>query len=184
MKMSFIILNLLLYRMIRFLMQYKFFWILQGRVMKCLELIQDLTLVSGTVTTATTITTTASVPKSPNGVLEAACLSYKSDESIVGSQTSPENKRRKLDTSLQEGTWQKLWILNFHPPPPSKQILAKWENLCGYAKRKRKSPLKTKDKEGLSQDVNNNFEMSNNNSSSSIRRLWRGKDGILRRAIY
>lgn len=90
--------------MIRFLMQYKFFWILQGRVMKCLELIQDLTLVSGTVTTATTITTTASVPKSPNGVLEAACLSYKSDESIVGSQTSPENKRRKLDTSLQEGT--------------------------------------------------------------------------------
>ncbi|XP_015170289.1 cyclin-D4-1-like [Solanum tuberosum] len=76
----------------------------KGRVMKCLELIQDLTLVSGTMTTATTISTTASVPKSPNGVLEAACLSYKSDESIVGSQTSSENKRRKLDTSLEEGT--------------------------------------------------------------------------------
>ncbi|KAK4716854.1 hypothetical protein R3W88_015192 [Solanum pinnatisectum] len=81
-----------------------FIHVQKGRVMKCVELIQDLTLVSATMTTATTITTTASVPKSPNGVLEAAYLSYKSDESIVGSQTSPESRRRKLDTSLEEGT--------------------------------------------------------------------------------
>ncbi|MCD7470270.1 hypothetical protein HAX54_009994 [Datura stramonium] len=90
-----------------------FLHVQKGRVLKCVELIQDLTLVSGTMTTATTITTTASVPQSPNGVLEAACLSYKSDESTVGScpsasHKSPENKRRKLDTSLEEGTGEKL----------------------------------------------------------------------------
>lgn len=72
-------------------------------MLKCLELIQDLTLV---MTKARTITTTGSVPSvplSPNGVLEAACLSYKSDETTVGSHTNPDNKRRKLET-LDEGT--------------------------------------------------------------------------------
>ncbi|XP_055810962.1 cyclin-D4-1-like [Solanum dulcamara] len=81
-----------------------FIHVQKGRVLKCLELIQDLTLVSETMTTATTITATASVPKSPNGVLEAACFSYKSDETTVGSHTSPDNKRRKHDTSLEDGT--------------------------------------------------------------------------------
>ncbi|CAN4126760.1 unnamed protein product [Withania somnifera] len=85
----------------------------KDRVMKCLELIQDLTLVSGTsaATTTTTIAATAaaaaaSVPQSPNGVLEVACLSYKSGEGTVGycpnsSNTNcPEAKRRKLDTNI------------------------------------------------------------------------------------
>lgn len=84
-----------------------FIHVQKGRVLKCLELIQDLTLVSGTMTTATT--TTATVPQSPNGVLDAACLSYKSDVTTVGScpiasHKSPDNKRRKLDTSLEEDT--------------------------------------------------------------------------------
>ncbi|XP_060213141.1 cyclin-D4-1-like [Lycium barbarum] len=72
-----------------------FIHVQKGRVMKCLELIQDLT----------TAITTASVPspQSPNGVLEAACLSCKSDESTVAS-CPPDTKRRKLDTSLEEGT--------------------------------------------------------------------------------
>ncbi|CAN4097317.1 unnamed protein product [Withania somnifera] len=84
-----------------------FIHVQEGRVLKCLELIQDLTLVSGTMTTATA--TTPTVPKSPNGVLEAAFLSFKSDETTVGScpiasHKSPDNKRRKLETSLEEGT--------------------------------------------------------------------------------
>ncbi|XP_059307419.1 cyclin-D4-1-like [Lycium ferocissimum] len=72
----------------------------KDRVMKCLELIQDLTLVSGT-----SAATAASEPHSPNGVLEAACLSYKSGEGTIGScpnssnTSSPDAKRRKLDTT-------------------------------------------------------------------------------------
>lgn len=62
--------------------------------MKCLELIQDLTLVSGTSAT----TAAASVPQTPNGVLEVACLSYKSGEGPVPS--CPNAKRRKLDTNI------------------------------------------------------------------------------------
>lgn len=87
-------------------------------VMKCLELIQDLTVISEGSTTNAAATTNegsggmvvASLPHSPNGVLEAvACLSYKSDERTkpaVGScpthtttsSSSPETKRKKLDT--------------------------------------------------------------------------------------
>ncbi|XP_011097500.1 cyclin-D4-1 [Sesamum indicum] len=76
----------------------------KGRVMKCLELIQDLISMSDTTSTTTTATTatantatahvsSSSVPVSPNGVLEAACLSYKSDERT----SSSHNKRRKLE---------------------------------------------------------------------------------------
>ncbi|KAK4367005.1 hypothetical protein RND71_014885 [Anisodus tanguticus] len=74
----------------------------KDRVMKCLELIQDLTLVSGSSAT----TAAASVPQSPNAVLEAACLSYKSGEGTVGSCPNSSNtnstdaKRRKLDTNI------------------------------------------------------------------------------------
>lgn len=91
---------------------------MQKKVVKCLELIQDLTVISEGSTTnaaAAAATTTnegsgmvvASLPHSPNGVLEAvACLSYKSDERTkptVGScpthtTSSPETKRKKLDT--------------------------------------------------------------------------------------
>ncbi|KAL0461407.1 UNVERIFIED_CONTAM: Cyclin-D2-1 [Sesamum latifolium] len=89
----------------------------KGRVVKCLELIQDLISMSGTTSTTTTATTatantattahvssssSSSVPVSPNGVLEAACLSYKSDEGT----SSSHNKRRKLEpkTALDGGS--------------------------------------------------------------------------------
>ncbi|KAL2538537.1 Cyclin-D4-1 [Forsythia ovata] len=67
------------------------------RVMKCLELIQDLTTISGT-------SAASNVPQSPSGVLEVACLSYKSDETTVGScSNSSHTKRRKLDeTTLRQ----------------------------------------------------------------------------------
>ncbi|GFY94065.1 similar to CYCLIN D4;1 [Actinidia rufa] len=75
----------------------------KGRVLKCVDLIQDLELVSGT----SNVTSFSSVPQSPIGVLDAACLSYKSDELTVGScanssHSSPDTKRRKLDTPSQE----------------------------------------------------------------------------------
>lgn len=70
------------------------------RVLKCLELIQDLKLISEATNVASG--SAPSVPQSPVGVLDAACLSYKSDERTVGScpnssHTSPDNKRRKLE---------------------------------------------------------------------------------------
>ena len=72
--------------------------------MKCVEMIQRLSLIGGSADVASTV----SVPQSPMGVLEAACLSYKSDDITVGScanssHTSPDTKRRKLDTPSQLG---------------------------------------------------------------------------------
>ncbi|KAG6386669.1 hypothetical protein SASPL_151838 [Salvia splendens] len=75
----------------------------EGRVAKCLELIQDLMPISGaaaltgfaTMSVAScspSSSSTPSLPYSPNGVLDAACLSYKNDE-----RSSPISKRRKLD---------------------------------------------------------------------------------------
>lgn len=58
-------------------------WDLQGRVLKCLELIKDLSLMSASANVAGALA--PSVPQSPVGVLDAACLSYKSDELTVGS---------------------------------------------------------------------------------------------------
>ncbi|KAA8530775.1 hypothetical protein F0562_005457 [Nyssa sinensis] len=77
----------------------------KGRVLKCVELIQDLTLISGSTNLASA--SVPSVPQSPVGVLDAACLSYKSDDITVGScanssHSSPDTKRRKLDTPSQE----------------------------------------------------------------------------------
>ncbi|CAK9186419.1 unnamed protein product [Ilex paraguariensis] len=79
----------------------------KARVLKCLELIQHLTLISGSTITNAAISSVLSLPHSPIGVLEAACLSYKSDERTVGScpnssHNSPGTKRRKLDTPSQE----------------------------------------------------------------------------------
>lgn len=88
---------------------------MQSKVVKCIELIQDLTVMNGGSTrnnVGNASSSVASVPHSPNGVLEAAaCLSYKSDErSTVGScpnssshhhhhdNSSPETKRKKLDS--------------------------------------------------------------------------------------
>ncbi|XP_073157113.1 cyclin-D4-2-like [Henckelia pumila] len=73
----------------------RFIGIEKEKVLKCLELIQDLTPNNVTAVPS-------SVPHSPIGVLDAACLSYKSDGTTVGScpsssNTSPDNKKRKLD---------------------------------------------------------------------------------------
>lgn len=74
--------------------------------MRCVQLMEDSTLVNGSVGLV------QSVPQSPIGVLDAACLSYKSDETTtttVGScansstsssssnSNSDTNKRRKLN---------------------------------------------------------------------------------------
>ncbi|CAA2997929.1 cyclin-D4-1-like [Olea europaea subsp. europaea] len=71
------------------------------RAMKCLELIQDLTTISGT-------SAASNVPQSPNGVLEVACLSYKSDETTVQScSNSSHTKRRKVDQpTLESGEFK------------------------------------------------------------------------------
>ncbi|XP_059643154.1 cyclin-D4-1-like [Cornus florida] len=85
----------------------------KGRVLKCVELIQDLILNSGGWSNVGTggNGTITTVPQSPNGVLEVACfsLSYKSDDMTVGScansssqhHNSPNSKRRKFDVLSQ-----------------------------------------------------------------------------------
>lgn len=74
------------------------------RVMKCVEMVHDLSLVGGSVKAGNA--SVSSVPQSPIGVLDAACLSYKSDETTVGScanssHCSPTAKRRKLNGPCQ-----------------------------------------------------------------------------------
>ncbi|TYH38232.1 hypothetical protein ES332_D12G097000v1 [Gossypium tomentosum] len=79
----------------------------KGRVLKCVELMKDLTFINGdaakTANVATQHSSVFTVPQSPIGVLDAAaCLSYKSDEIAVGScanssHSSPDIKRRKQD---------------------------------------------------------------------------------------
>ncbi|XP_072972861.1 cyclin-D3-1-like [Typha angustifolia] len=72
----------------------------KGRVLRCYEVIQDMILMR-TMSLKTANSPISSVPQSPIGVLDAASLSYKSDDITVGSharcyQSSPANKRRKL----------------------------------------------------------------------------------------
>ncbi|OAY35760.1 cyclin-D4-1 isoform X2 [Manihot esculenta] len=72
----------------------------KGRVLKCVELIKDLSLISGSGADNVASASGSCVPRSPNGVLDAACLSYKSDDLTVGScanssHNSPDIKRRK-----------------------------------------------------------------------------------------
>ncbi|KAL4645211.1 hypothetical protein ACB092_02G220000 [Castanea dentata] len=67
------------------------------RVVKILELMKDLSLISGSANVASNLA--SSVPQSPVGVLDAACLSYKSDELTVGScanssHNSPDTRGR------------------------------------------------------------------------------------------
>lgn len=74
------------------------------RVLKCVNMIHDLLLIKGSVKDNTA--STPSVPQSPIGVLDAACLSYKSDEVTVGScpnssENSPDAKRRKLNGTFE-----------------------------------------------------------------------------------
>ncbi|KAG8494005.1 hypothetical protein CXB51_011400 [Gossypium anomalum] len=76
------------------------------RVMKCVEVINDMSLVGGSIKVGSNATV-PSVPQSPIGVLDAACFSYKSGDTTVGSfansssqtHTSPSRsaKRRKLN---------------------------------------------------------------------------------------
>ncbi|XP_042029157.1 cyclin-D4-2-like [Salvia splendens] len=85
------------------------------RVVKCFKMIQECkSSMRGAATSTTTTTNATSVaaamvamanvaPRSPNGVLDAACLSYKAHEPTVGScptssHTSPVTKRRKLES--------------------------------------------------------------------------------------
>ncbi|PIA56289.1 hypothetical protein AQUCO_00700551v1 [Aquilegia coerulea] len=71
------------------------------RVLKCIEFIRNVSLISESMKGAHSASV-PSVPQSPIGVLDAACLSYKSDEVTVGScanssHSTPEAKRRKLN---------------------------------------------------------------------------------------
>ncbi|KAL5558536.1 hypothetical protein UlMin_034747 [Ulmus minor] len=71
------------------------------RVVRCIELIKELSLINGgSVKESSGLV--QFVPQSPIGVLDAACLSYNSNDTTVGScanssQSNTENKRRKLN---------------------------------------------------------------------------------------
>ncbi|KAK2374198.1 CYCLIN D4-1 [Trifolium repens] len=69
----------------------------KDRVLKCVEMIKDLSLIKVGATKYTTF-----VPQSPIGVLDTGCMSFKSDELTNGScpnslHNSPNTKRRKID---------------------------------------------------------------------------------------
>ncbi|XP_043713750.1 cyclin-D3-1-like [Telopea speciosissima] len=77
-----------------------FIHVKKERVLKCLELIQDVSLISESCKVPSA--SAPSVPQSPIGVLDAAaCLSYKTDETVRScanaSHTTPDAKRRKLN---------------------------------------------------------------------------------------
>ncbi|KAL5844425.1 hypothetical protein ACOSQ4_010383 [Xanthoceras sorbifolium] len=70
------------------------------RVIKCIKMLHDLSLMGGSSKGASG--SAPSVPQSPIGVLDAACLSYKSDDTTVescanSSHNTPDTKRRKLN---------------------------------------------------------------------------------------
>ncbi|TKY58705.1 Cyclin-D3-1 protein [Spatholobus suberectus] len=72
----------------------------KGRILKCLELIKDLSLIQDSANLGSNLA--PFVPQSPIGVLDAACLSSISDELTVGSCTdssfdTSNSKRRKYD---------------------------------------------------------------------------------------
>ncbi|GLT93739.1 hypothetical protein SLE2022_115150 [Rubroshorea leprosula] len=74
------------------------------KVLKCMELVDEL--VGGSLKGSSASGAVPSVPQSPIGVLDAACLSYKSDDTAVGScanssHNSPETKRRKLNRPFE-----------------------------------------------------------------------------------
>ncbi|KAG6705244.1 hypothetical protein I3842_07G170700 [Carya illinoinensis] len=77
------------------------------RVLKCIMMIRDFLLINNGSVKNTTVSI-PSVPQSPIGVLDAACLTYKSDEVTVdscasSSQSSPDAKRRKLNRTFEVG---------------------------------------------------------------------------------
>lgn len=76
----------------------------KDKVMKCVELIQELSLPSDLVK-GPIASSIPSVPQSPIGVLDAACLSYRTDgsgvESCANSSHNSPVKRRKLNTPYE-----------------------------------------------------------------------------------
>ncbi|KAJ6791843.1 cyclin-D4-1-like [Iris pallida] len=72
------------------------------RVMRCYGVIQEVLMMRNR-SGKNGSQSIASAPYSPNGVLDAACLSYKSDDRTVGSHanshSSPASKRRKIISS-------------------------------------------------------------------------------------
>lgn len=76
------------------------------RVLKCVKLIQELSSNNGAAKDASA--SVPSVPKSPIGVFEGACFSYKSDDINAAScanssdNNSPDAKRRKLNKTFGE----------------------------------------------------------------------------------
>ncbi|KAG8632848.1 hypothetical protein MANES_18G061100v8 [Manihot esculenta] len=74
------------------------------RVLKCIQVIHEMSLIGGYANNGNA--SILYVPQSPIGVLDAACLSYRSDDTTVGlcansSQNTPDAKRRKLN-----GQWE------------------------------------------------------------------------------
>ena len=90
---------------------------------------KDLSLISGSANVASNLA--SSVPQSPVGVLDAACLSYKSDELTVGScanssHNSPDTRGRPSKVEF------KSWHVNFYPSHPSPISLVEWDFWCGF----------------------------------------------------
>ncbi|KAH0451820.1 hypothetical protein IEQ34_019119 [Dendrobium chrysotoxum] len=73
-------------------------YVQKKKVMQCYEAIQDMRLMNEISPSI------SSVPQSPIGVLDAKCLSYKSDQTIAASQENSQNnsqaaKKRKLNSA-------------------------------------------------------------------------------------
>lgn len=73
---------------------------------KCIEMVNKLLSLSGTSIMGPSRLVSSSVPQSPIGVLDAACLSYRTDDSTVvscanSSHYTPGTKRRKLNRPLE-----------------------------------------------------------------------------------
>ncbi|TQE06897.1 hypothetical protein C1H46_007535 [Malus baccata] len=81
--------------------------LVKERVAKCVNLIHDMTLMSGTpMKEASGVAQSGT--QSPIGVLDAGCFSYKSEETTVGScvnsfHSSSDSKRRKLNRPCEVG---------------------------------------------------------------------------------
>lgn len=77
---------------------------MQERVMNCIELINDM-LICGGGGSGKDSRLLISEPRSPSGVLDVTCLSYKSNETAVGScansshhnSSNSSTKRRRLN---------------------------------------------------------------------------------------
>ncbi|PIN15382.1 G1/S-specific cyclin D [Handroanthus impetiginosus] len=67
----------------------------KDRVVKCLELIQEMKSIRSSATNVGNASISSSEPHSPNGVLDAACLSYRTDGKTVGSCPSSSHTSHK-----------------------------------------------------------------------------------------